>query len=150
MHASRAFDHLLQQVQTSSLNYQIQIAPFSAIISLKKILIKDKAGVPQLSSFSYLASSFYHDSTEKLFAMNAKLEEEVSHLQEKYKDALKECDIAQQAAKALDRELKLKNETKPVVIETVSDETKAELEELRKHLNTLQSRIEERDDIIKD
>ena len=30
--ASKAFDHLLQQVQTSSLNYQIQILPFSAII----------------------------------------------------------------------------------------------------------------------
>ena len=125
--ASKAFDHLLQQVQTSSLNYQIQISPFSAIISLKKSLIKDKAGVPLLSLISDFASSFDHDRTEKLLTLNAKLEEEVFHLQKKYKESLKECDIAQQAAQALDKELKLKNETKPVVIETVSDETKTEL-----------------------
>ena len=123
MLASKAFDHLLQQVQTSTLNYQIKISPFSAIISLKKSLVKDKAGIPLFPTISDLASSFEHDRTEKLLAINAKLEEEVFNLQNNNKDALKECDISQQAVKALDSELKFKNKTKPATI-------KAELKEL--------------------
>ena len=63
--------------------------------------------------------------------MNAKLKEEVSRLQKNYKDALKESDVAQQTVKALDSELKLKNEIKPVVIETVPEATKAEVKELK-------------------
>ena len=145
MLASKAFDHLLQQVQTSSLNYQIQISPFSAIISLKKSLIKDKAGVPQVSSISGWTSN--HERTENLLATIAKLEEEVFILQKNYKDALNESDVAQQAFKALDSELKMKNETKPVIVETVSD---AELKELREEVKTLHSRIEERDNNIKE
>ena len=41
---TKSFDHILQQIQTLCLNYQIQISPFSALISLKKSLIKDRLG----------------------------------------------------------------------------------------------------------
>jgi hypothetical protein len=44
--ASQAFDSILQQIQTSNLNFQLQISPFSANISIKKTPIKDKFGVP--------------------------------------------------------------------------------------------------------
>ena len=46
MVASQAFDSILQQIQTSNLNFQLQISPFSANISIKKTPIKDKFGVP--------------------------------------------------------------------------------------------------------
>ena len=46
MATSNAFYNILQLVQNSSLNYQLQISPFSAIISLKKSPIKDKFGNP--------------------------------------------------------------------------------------------------------
>ena len=47
MAASKAFDHVLQQVTSSSLNFQLQLSPFSAVISLKKSFVKDKDGIPK-------------------------------------------------------------------------------------------------------
>ena len=46
MIAEHTFDSILQQVKNSNLNFQLQLSPFSANISLKKSPIKDQAGVP--------------------------------------------------------------------------------------------------------
>ena len=48
MLASNAFANIINQIQTSNLNYQLQLSPFSAYISLKKSLIKEKSGAPRL------------------------------------------------------------------------------------------------------
>ena len=39
-----AFNNIIEQIQSSNLNFQLQMSPFSASISLKKSLIKDKFG----------------------------------------------------------------------------------------------------------
>ena len=44
MIANQNFYDILNQVQNSQLNYHLQLSPFSAIISLKKSLIKDRTG----------------------------------------------------------------------------------------------------------
>ena len=44
MAATKAFDKILDCVKSSNLNFCLQLSPFSANISLKKTLIKDKAG----------------------------------------------------------------------------------------------------------
>ena len=44
MLVNETFHHILEEVQNSSLNFQLQVSPFSAIISLKKSFIKDKSG----------------------------------------------------------------------------------------------------------
>ena len=44
MLAKQRFDDILDQVQTSCLNFQLQVSPFSAVISIKKSFIKDKSG----------------------------------------------------------------------------------------------------------
>jgi len=44
MLASRAFDKILQEIQSSNLNFQLQMSPFSAQISIKKSLVKDRRG----------------------------------------------------------------------------------------------------------
>ena len=44
MLAAQVFDEILDRIQKSNLNYQMQISPFSAVISLKKSLIKDGSG----------------------------------------------------------------------------------------------------------
>ena len=44
MLASRSFDNILHQIQTSNLNFYLQLSPFGAHISLKKTLIRDKSG----------------------------------------------------------------------------------------------------------
>ena len=44
MAASKAFNKILDCVKSSNLNFCLQLSPFSANISLKKTLVKDKAG----------------------------------------------------------------------------------------------------------
>ena len=45
MAASKAFDQILEYVKSSNLNFCLQLSPFSANISIKKTLTKDKSGV---------------------------------------------------------------------------------------------------------
>ena len=44
MAASKTFEHVLDQVKASSLNFHLQQSPFSAVISIKKSFVKDKSG----------------------------------------------------------------------------------------------------------
>ena len=45
MLASHSFDKVIDFVKQSNLNFQIQLSPFSAIISLKKSYIKNINGI---------------------------------------------------------------------------------------------------------
>ena len=63
------------------LNYQVKLSPFSAIISLKKSLVKDKSGRPILpSSFSFAPN----EDTEILHDKLLKVESYFSSLQRAY------------------------------------------------------------------
>ena len=44
MLASRIFDSVLQSIQSSCLNFTMQVTPFSAMISLRKSFVKNKGG----------------------------------------------------------------------------------------------------------
>ena len=44
MVANKTYDSILVQVRASNLNFHLHISPFSAIISIKKSLIKDQFG----------------------------------------------------------------------------------------------------------
>ena len=44
MMASMKFNRILQEVQSSHLNFQLQLSPFSAVISIKKSFVKEKDG----------------------------------------------------------------------------------------------------------
>ena len=55
MMASNTFDRLLREIQSSNLNFQLQVSPFSAQISLKKSLVRERDGTyrhPVLPSIS--------------------------------------------------------------------------------------------------
>ena len=49
MLADRTFQQILEEINNSKLNYQLQLSPFVAWISIKKSFIKDKAGAPIFS-----------------------------------------------------------------------------------------------------
>ena len=53
MAASLTFEAILKEVQTSNLNFRIEMSPFSAVINLKKSFITNKFGVPILSPPSH-------------------------------------------------------------------------------------------------
>ena len=44
MLASTVFYHIINPIQSSNLNFQLQISPYSAKILLKKSLVRDRAG----------------------------------------------------------------------------------------------------------
>ena len=50
MFAEKIFDEVIDKVKHSKLNYKIQLSPFSAYISLKRSLQKDRTEVTVMSS----------------------------------------------------------------------------------------------------
>ena len=44
MLATSTFNEILEKIKTSNLNFHIQLSPFSAMISLKKTLVRDRSG----------------------------------------------------------------------------------------------------------
>ena len=69
MAASEMFDIILSQIQRSSLNFRLQVSPYSAVISLKKSLVKDKFGTLILKSSFKNESGVYpcSESSEAKF-----------------------------------------------------------------------------------
>ena len=42
--AAIKFENILNQIRSSSLNFQMSVTPFTAVIHLKKSITKDKSG----------------------------------------------------------------------------------------------------------
>merc|ERR1712179_739489 len=78
MLATQSFNHILDQIQTSCLNFQIQISPFSAIISLKKSIIRDQSGKPLLSK---KLSNISSEDIDTLVMKNRELERKLEEFQ---------------------------------------------------------------------
>ena len=70
MLADECFNKILYQVQHSSLNYQMKVTPFSAIVSLKKTFAKDKSGkcmLPQaFNNYPFIDVHDIHKNFTKL------------------------------------------------------------------------------------
>ena len=77
MLASLAFHDILNRIQSSSLNFQLQITPFSAHILLKKTLQKDKTGAFLLSPCML---SIAREEIDELVANNQKLKQDIVDL----------------------------------------------------------------------
>ena len=138
MLASQTFDSILQHIQTSNLNFQVQISPFSAVISLKKSLVKDKSGIFLLppTSQSCLPSTALSDIAN-LTSKNIQLEKDLKNSQRNYQDAVEDCEDVHKRLKVLQNQY----EAEENKIE-VKDATQKELFENRKTLEALKSEIE--------
>jgi chromosome segregation ATPase len=89
MVAKKSFENILEQIQSSNLNFQLQLSPFSANISLKKSFIKDKSGnllLPQNAGCKQKDQEVGHH--------NSQLESENDHLREQ----IQELQIAQKSS----------------------------------------------------
>ena len=105
MTAERTFDSLLQQILSSNLNYQLQLSPFSAYISLKKSPIKDKTGVP-LPTTSNIPGAYSASVVAALTARNLLLESQLQSLRSDYAAAIDDCDASQERLKIIEIDLK--------------------------------------------
>ena len=101
--AADVFEMILCQIQHSNLNYQIQISPFSAMISLKKSFAKYKKGtsVNKASSFDVYLGSERH---KKLLYNNA-LESELNGMKIKYENLSSKYKAANAIIKDLENKL---------------------------------------------
>ena len=133
MAASKKFDYILHQIQHSSLNFQIQVSPFSAVISLKKTFIRDKSGVILPNSYTdditpYPSEAVPHD-TAKL----SSLENEVADMHEKFAKLKLKYSAACENLVVLENELKDRDE-KIKTLEAANNSAVAAANKLNKAL----------------
>ena len=118
MLATKSFHHVINEVQSSCLNFQLQISPFSAVISLKKSLIRDMSGKPILPTLSKHDSSKEH--IEALEAKNLELEKKL-HLLSNIKH--------EKAVIESNKDSEIKIEATPSILIDQLEEEKSKLEE---------------------
>ena len=128
--ASQNFDAILEQVKNSSLNFQIQVSPFSALISLKKSFVKDKSGNLLLPSNRHGTSENTRDSVEK----NLKLERDIMVLTNMHKEVVDNLEKTLQEAK-------VKQEVVATEANEREQKLKAEIETLKKTLKNRDGEI---------
>ena len=90
MIAEQTFDSIIQQVQNSNLNFQLQLFPFSANLSLKKSPIKDISGVP-IPSVGLLPGAYSASVVAALTSRNLLLEGELRSLRNDYAEVIDDC-----------------------------------------------------------
>ena len=150
MLASNMFFQILNQIQSSNLNFHLQLTPFSANISLKKSFMKDKSGRFLLPFFSPENESKVKPENEDnsaeiktLADQNIQLMNELVVLHKNHNEVVNDLANAHKTIEALMSQLR---ETKPI-------ETKvyvAEIGSLKEKLKVLEGKIEEREDNIKE
>ena len=104
MHASNAFEQIIDQIRTSNLNFQLTMSPFSAQISLKKSLIIDKSGLirqPQSLAAADI-SKLVSDSANPV-AENEELQKALKILKDDYDRAVNDCHEANEKIKVLEK-----------------------------------------------
>ena len=105
--ASRTFDKILEIIQSSNLNFQLKISPFSALISLKKSLVKDKLGVPLSPPFNPQLTDISGDALAALIAKNLKLERDLESLRVNYEHSVDDCVTSHKTIKTLQSQLQI-------------------------------------------
>ena len=78
MLANKSFYHIIDEIQSSCLNFQLQLSPFSAVISLMKSLIRDPSGKPLLPSKPKYEA--LNDHIKALEIKKFELEQKLKHL----------------------------------------------------------------------
>ena len=150
--ASGAFDWILQQILSSNLNYSLQLTPFSAVISLKKSLIKDKNGCVILPSKDIFTTST--SETEGLKLRLDQVENDLSIVKEKYDAKNKAYETAMQKIQLLEKELDQKTVIKKEACDDVdrllveNENFKLVVIEQESKINILEKDIRKRDEEI--
>ena len=134
MLAIETFDGVLEHVRNSCLNFSMQVSPFSAVISIKKSLIKDKTGQLLLPSPRPATS----ENIQEMIDKNKKLERDVITLTQLYEDSVNQCENAYEVIKF--KELKEQEAEAKVKVENE--------EHLAKEIKYLRDALNDRDDEI--
>ena len=137
MLATKTFNNIIEQVQTSSLNFHLQISPFSAVISIKKSLIKDRFGNVILPPPRHASS----ENIAVILEKNVQLENELDDLTKKYELAIVDYENAHKLLKSAEKH---QQEVKVKVEKASSDNENL----LKAEIENLKSEIKDRDNEI--
>ena len=107
MIATKSFSSILDKVQNSGLNYSLQIYPFSALISVRKTLVRDKNG-------SYIIPPQFQNATSD--SCDDRLQYELNSLQMKHDELI----TANESANETIRLLRLTIKERDDVIDSLS------------------------------
>ena len=99
MIATKQFNCIVNEIQNSGLNYSLQVSPYSALISLRKTLVKDLSG-------SYVIPS---QCQNEHFSRSCK--KKLSILQKKYEELSAAHELANETIGKLSNMIKERNNT---------------------------------------
>ena len=125
MVASRTFDNILYQIQSSNLNFQLQISPFSANISLKRSPVKDRSGYPicpPVTSTSSLSNTSADAVIKFLESKILELESSLESLSCAHKLAVRDSEAANQKVKLLAANHSVKLECNEIVLKDLENQ----------------------------
>ena len=94
------FNNILDMVKKSHLNFQLQLSPYSAVISLKKTVLRDKSGKPMLPAVPLHQKA--SNTIESLIKKNENLENKLLHMETIYEDIVRKYNSACYSLSALD------------------------------------------------
>ena len=119
----------------SSLNFKLELSPFSAVISLKKSFIRDKSGNTLHSSSPKLNHLQLGEvENQRLLHQNAQLQKKVDSLQNKYMQSVDDCEAVHKIKGVLEDQLAIIREDKAVLKDVLAEELsdkQADLEKLK-------------------
>ena len=121
MLAAQAFDEILDGIQKSNLNYQMQISPFSAFISLKKSLTKDENGSLILPPVQPAIGA----DVVKLVTRIHDLESNLAVQKSNYDEVVNELEIAREKVRGLELTKNKVATSLEIENKTLKQETKA-------------------------
>ena len=108
MGATEAFENIIHHVKSSNLNYRLEQSPYSAIISLKKTLLKDRSGnilKPQTSGESYASWQSLSSEKQALVYKNVELEKAFESLKCDYENVVDDCKNVYRKKNELEKQL---------------------------------------------
>ena len=101
MFEDKTFNYILDTIQKCHLNFQLQVSPYSAVISLKKSVLRDKFGNPVWPTAPYHQQASLK-TIESLLKKNEKLENNLQQMETVYNELVEKYNSACYSLSALD------------------------------------------------
>ena len=131
--AAIKFENILNQIRSSSLNFQMSVTPFTAVIHLKKSITKDKSG-NFLNQNTFVNRTTNDIEVDEIMAKNLALEQEIADLK-------RACLKASNSITEIERTLELINQHG-----NVNDENYSKDDEDNEDRNEIESEEEDEDE----
>ena len=142
MVTSNTFDIILQQIQSSNLNFQLHISSYSANISLKRSPTKTKSGTPHLlNRLQYSVPSVTSALNAVLASKNPMLEKELKAIKKDYENVVHKYETASNKIKTLESQVNVKVEPNEAIQSDLAEKTYI-INELDDHIGQLTTEIE--------